>query len=222
MSNIKKIPVLKALVFCLGLIMIGSFCFSYFYYNGSTGGYDQDPPPPAIQGKISMEILVTQGASYYLKTQMNIQTLLNQVELRDLKGIDFESLNRLIKQALNNIAYAKLTFAALIEVAEATPYNLDVIEKLNTFDYETFMKEWGLNLFIFGMVRDYLAAGDITGTYKHACGNFKEIEQLLLNIQASTLENRLPELEILWKLNELCAEETLFGSYIARIFKEIK
>jgi hypothetical protein len=169
-----------------------------------------------------MEILVIQGASYFLNTQVKVQTLLNQVEFRDLKGIDFESLNRLIKEALNNIAYTKLTFEELIKVAEMTPYNLYVIEKLNKFDYETFMKEHGLNPFIFGMVRDYLVAGDITGTYKYAYGNFIEIEQLLLNIQVEIAENRLPELEIFWRLNELCAGETLFGSYIARIFKAIK
>ena len=192
MSQTKKIPAFKAFAFSLGLIMIGTFCFPYIHYNGSTGGYDQDPPPPGIQGNISMEILVTQGASYYFKAQINIQTLLNHLELRDLKWIDFETLKRLIIQAFYNITYARLTFTALIEKAETTPYNLDVIERLNTFDYDTFMKEKGLNPFIFGIVRDYLSAGDITGTYKRACGNFKEIEQLLLHIQSSTLENRLP------------------------------
>jgi hypothetical protein len=222
MRDIKKFSAVKKCIFCLVLIIIGTFCFSYYAYNGSTGGYDQNTPPPGIQGSISMEILVTEGAGYLFQTKANIQTLLNQVELRDLKGIDFEALNRLIKEALNNIAYTKLVFAALIEVAERTPYNLDVIEKLNKFDYKTFMKEYELNPFIFGIVRDYLVVGDITGTYKHAYGNFKEIEQLIMSIQALTLENRLPELEILCRVNELCAEETLFGSYIARIFKEMK
>jgi hypothetical protein len=222
MSHIKKNSVLKAFVICFGLIIIGNFCFSYYYFNGSGSGYNEDTQPPGIQGSISIEILVIEGAGYLFLTQANIQTLLNQVELRDLKGIDFEALNRLIKEALKNISYTKLTFASLIEVAERIPYNLNVIEKLNKFDYDTFMKEYGLNPFIFGIVREYLVEGDITGTYKHAYGNFKEIEQLLLNIQSSILENRLPALKVCWRLNELCAEETLFGSYIARIFKEMK
>ena len=222
MSHIKKISTFKTFVFCFILIIIGTFCFSYITFNGSTGGYDQNTQPPGIQDNISMEILVTNGASYYLKTNANIQTLLYQVECRDLKGIDFIELNRLIKDALNNISYTKLTFEELIKVAEITPYNLDVIKNLNKFDYEIFMKEHGLNPFIFGMVRDYLVAGDITGTYKHAYGNFMEIEQLLMNIQIAIAENRLPELEIFWRINELCSGETLFGSYIARIFKAIK
>jgi len=222
MSHIKKNSILKAFVIYFGLIIIGNFCFSYICFNGSTGGYNQDTQPPGIQGSISMEILVIEGASYFLKVNANVQTLLNQFECRDLKGIDFLELDRLIKNALYNISYTKLIFKALINFAEVTPYNLYVIEKLNKFDYETFIKERGLNPFIFGTVRNYLVEGDITGTFKHAYINFKEIEQLLLNIQASVLENRLPELEILWRVNELCAEETLFGSYIARIFKEMK
>jgi hypothetical protein len=222
MSHIKKISTFKMFVFCFCLITMCTFCFSYYAYNGSTGGYEQNTLPPGIQCNISMEILVTEGAGYLFLTQSKVQTLLNQVEIRDLKEIDFEALNRLIIEALKNIGYTKLSFEALIEVAEVTPYNFDMIEKLNKFDYEIFMKEHGLNPFIFGTVREYLEKGDITGTYKYAYGNFKEIELLLLIIQAFTIENRLPELEIFWRLNELCARETLFGSYIARIFKEMK
>jgi hypothetical protein len=222
MSHIKKISVLKVFVFCFVLIITGSFCFPYIYYNGSTGGYDQNSQPPGIQGNISMEILVIEGAGYFYQGHAKVQTLLNIVELQDIKSIDYIELKKLVKCALIKIISARLSFEELIKSAESTPYNLDVIEKLNKFDYETFMKENGLNPFIFGMVRDYLVAGDITGTYKYAYGNFTEIEQLLLKIQSSVVENRLPELEIFWRVNELCAGETLFGSYIARVFKEMK
>lgn len=218
----KKSSLLKSFIFCFGLIIIGTFCFSYIHANGSTGGYDEGTESPGIQSNISMEILVTEGASYFLQAQAKIQTILNQVESQDIKEIDFVELNRLICNALNNIVNTKLTFEELIKVAEVTPYNIDVIEKLKIFDYETFLKKHGLNPFIFCSVREYLEKGDITGTYKHAYSNFMEIEQMLLNIQSVILENRLPELEIFWRLNELCAESSLFGSYIARIFKDIK
>ncbi|UCH92401.1 MAG: hypothetical protein JSV88_19180 [Candidatus Aminicenantes bacterium] len=222
MSYRKKISILKAFVFCFGLIIIGSFCFSYIYYNGSTGGYDQNTQPPGIQGNISMEILVTEGAGYFFQVHANVQTLLNMVELQDIKAIDYIELNELVKSSLNNIINTRMTFEELIKIAEETPYNLEVIEQLNHFDYELLLKEYGLNPFIFGTVQEYLEKGDITGTYKYAYGNFKEIEQLLLNIQVSIAENRLPGLTICWRLNELSAETSLFGSYIARIFKAIK
>jgi hypothetical protein len=190
--------------------------------NGATGGYNEDTQSPGIQSKIPMEILLIEGAGYFLQTQSNVQTLLHIVELQDIKFIDYIELNKLVNSTLINIINARLAYEELIKVADITPYNLYVLEKLNKFDYETFMKEKGLNPYIFGTVRDYLVEGDITGTFKHAYINFKEIEQLLLNIQSSVLENRVPDLEILWRVNELCAEETLFGSYIARVFKTIK
>lgn len=222
MRHIKKNPVLKAFVFCLVFIFVETFCFSYYYFNGSDTGYCNGTKPPGIQGQVSMEILIIQGAGYYFKSQSNIQTLLNQIEWKDLKTIDYTKLNRLAKSALNNIIQAKIYFSKLINVAEFTPYNLEVIEQLNRFDYDSLLREYDLNPFIFETVRGYLIIGDITGTYKCALGNFKEIEQLLLYIQSSIAENRMPELKYCWRLNELCAEETLFGSYIARIFKAMK
>jgi len=222
MSHIKNNPVLKAFVFCLVLIIIGPFCFSYFHHNGSTGGYNNDTQPPGIQSQVSMEILVIEGAGYFLQTHAKIQTILNMLELQDIKAIDYIKLNRLVKSSLNAIMNARITFEELIKIAEATPYNLEVIGQLNRFDYESFLREYNLNPFIFGIVRDYLVKGDITGTFRHAYSNFNDIEQLILNIQSSIAENRMPELKDCWRLNELCAEETLFGSYIARIFKAIK
>ena len=222
MSKTKKISTVKIFIFCFSLIIINNFCFPWIVMNGATGGYNEDTQSPGIQSKIPMEILLIEGAGYFLQTQSNVQTLLHIVELQDIKFIDYIELNKLVNSTLINIINARLAYEELIKVADITPYNLYVLEKLNKFDYETFMKEKGLNPYIFGTVRDYLVEGDITGTFKHAYINFKEIEQLLLNIQSSVLENRVPDLEILWRVNELCAEETLFGSYIARVFKTIK
>ena len=110
----------------------------------------------------------------------------------------------------------------MIRAAEATPYNIDVIEKLKCFDYDTFSNQHKLNPYIFGIVKEYLVNGDITGTYKYTNEKLKEISLLIQKIQAELNAYRLPEISICWRLNELCAETTLFGSYIARIFKTIK
>jgi hypothetical protein len=204
MSQIKKIPAVKILIFCLSFMMINNYCFPWIWCNGSTGGYNEDPQPPGIQGNIPMEMLLIDGAGYFIKARSNVQAFLYMFEL------------------LIDIINAGLAFEELIKVAEATPYNLDVIEKLNRFDYDTYLNEHGLNPFIFGTVRDYLEKGDITGTFKYLYQRLKEIRQMLLIIRESTTGNLLPVLPICWKLNERYAETALFGSYIARIFKEIK
>jgi hypothetical protein len=222
MRDIKKFPAVKIFIFCFSLIIINNYCFPWILGNGATGGYNEDTQLPGIQSKIPMEILLIEGAGYFLKTQSNVQTLLHMVELQDIKFIDYFELNQLVNGALINIIKARLAFEELIKVAEATPYKLDVIDQLNRFDYDAFLNKHCLNPFIFGIVRDYLNKGDITGTFKYLHERLNEIEQLLLIIRQSTTENCLPELPICWRLNERCAETALFGSYIARIFKVIK
>ena len=222
MSHIKKNSAFKTFIFCFSLIIINNYCLSWILGNGATGGYNEDAQPPGIQSNIPMEMLLIEGAGYFLKTQSNVKTLLKMVEWQDKKFINYIEFNQLVNGALINIINARLSFEELTKVAEVTPYNLEVIGQLNRFDYETFLKEHGLNPFIFYTVRDYLVKGDITGTFKYLYERLKEVEQLLLIIRKSTSENRLPELEVCWRLNEKCAETSLFGSYIARIFKSIK
>lgn len=222
MSYRKKISAVKVIICCFSLIMINNYCFPWVLGNGAGGGYDENILPPGIQSNISIEFLLIEGAGYFMQTQSNIQTLLKMVEWQDIKAIDYIELNQMINNALINIKNARLAFEELIKAAEATPYNLEVIGQLNRFDYDTFLKENNLNPFIFGIVRDYLIKGDITGTFKYLYERLKEIEQLLLITRESTAENNLPELTICWTLNERCAETVLFGSYIARIFNSIK
>ncbi len=222
MSHLKNNPVLKAFVFCLVFIFIETLCFSYWLLNGSEGGYSNGTQPPGIQNQISMEISVVEGAGYFLQCHAKVQILLNMLELQDIKAIDYIELNQLVKSSLISIKNARITFEELIKIAESTPYNIEVIEQLNRFDYEAFLNEYRLNPFIFGIVRNYLVKGDITGTFKYLYERLKEVEQLLLIIRVSTAENNLPGLTICWSLNERCAETALFGSYIARVFKAIK
>jgi hypothetical protein len=75
-----------------------------------------------------------------------------------------------------------------------------------------------LNETIFKKVEGYLGNGDITGAFKHALAVIKNMEFLLIIVKTEMDFNLL---EIYWQLNELCAETTLFGSFIARVFHQI-
>ena len=222
MRDIKKIKAVKIFIFCFIFMMVNNYCFPWIWGNGAGSGYNEDPQPPGIQGNIPMEMLLIDGAGYFIKARSNVQAFLYMFEMQDIKSIDYIEFDRLVNKALIDIINAGLAFEELIKVAESTPYNLDVIVKLNRFDYDTYLNEHGLNPFIFGTVRDYLEKGDITGTFKYLSQRLNEIRHLLLIIRESTTENLLPGLPICWKLNERCAETALFGSYIARIYKTIK
>jgi hypothetical protein len=195
--------------------------FSYILQNGSGKGYPDGDGDNGIVNNLSIETYVIQGAGYFLEGNSCIQTILNHAELQDLKGIDYNELHQLVDRAYFNITIARLTYEQLIRIAEMTPYNQEFVSKLKAFDYQSYMTETGLNSVVFNKVREYLEKGDITGSFKHTYSNLCDIEELLTSIKNGTAVNRIPELSLLWKLNETCAETSLFGSYAARVFNGI-
>lgn len=192
------------------------------YPNGTSTGYAGISSNKELTGNITIEMLIVEGAEYFFNANSDIQIILNIFEGQDTKNINYIRLIQTEKNALANITKARLTYERLIRVAEDTPYNLEMIESMRNFPYEDFLKEYRLNPHVFSIIRNYLENGDIIGTFKYSCDMFKSIEKLLLNFQVEISTYRLPEVSGFWKLNELCSETALFGSYIARIFSTIK
>jgi hypothetical protein len=227
MNSKKNILFSKVLILLLILMFFNFSAFSRIYHNGSGSGYDEGSGGSAVgSSNIStitnpIESYIIEGAGSYLKGTVYIQSLLNRVELRDTNGIDDLELTRLVNHALDNITRARETFEKLIETAEATPYNPVVIDLLTHFPYETFMTINSLNPVIFKELESYLFHGDITGTFKRSYAGICSIERLLILIREELSMNRMPLLPVFWKLNEICAETTLFGSFAARVFHEI-
>jgi hypothetical protein len=215
---LKKGIILTASIF----ILFNINAFSYVFLNGSETGYNGGPSNGIGISNIPIKMLIEEGEGYYLKAQADVQNFMNIIEWQDTRIINYIDLNQVIKNALTHMILARSNFEELIKVAESTSYNLEVIERLKDFDYDSFMKEYNLNPYIFNIVKEYLMKGDITGTFKYTDEKFKEIEQVILKIQEEVSADRLPGVSMCWKLNELCAETTLFGSYIARIFKNLK
>lgn len=227
MNLISRNLILKVFLVISISIMVQINLLSYIYHNGSGSGYESGSGGSSVDtGKVSsiynsIEGYIIEGAGYYLKGNSNIQSLLNLVELQDMNGIDNMELTQLVNNALDNITRARETFAKLIEKAEATPYNPVVIDRLNYFDYETFMTINNLNPFIFKELESYLSRGDITGTFKRSYAGICSMERLLMFIKDGLSMNQMPLLPVFWQLNETCAQTTLFGSYVARVFHEI-
>ncbi len=215
-NTMKKVLIIAAFTF----IMFNVNAFSYVEANGSETGYT--PPKTIGLSNVSIKIMIEDGAGYFIKAKADIQSFLNILEWQDTRGIDYSELNQALKTSLYSIILSRSNYEELIRVAESTPYNTVVIERLKTFDYDSFGKAYYLNPFIFNIVKGYLLKGDITGTYKYTNGKLKEIEALIQKIQLENASNGLPDISLCWRVNELCAETTLFGSYIARVFKAIQ
>jgi hypothetical protein len=218
----KKKLKLKVWIVVFITIIFSMNAFSYIYHNGSGQGYTSGDDETAVISTLSIETYVIQGGGYFLEASSCIQSILNRVEMQDFNGFYISELEQLVYRAYFNIIFARMTYEQLIQLAESTPYEREFISKLKGFDYQSFLENNGLNAVVFNKVREYLEKGDITGSFKHTYSNLCALEDLLTTIKKGIAVNQTPELSLLWKLNETCAESSIFGSYAARIYHVIK
>ncbi len=221
----------KHRIFLVLLVLFTAIIFAvnvypYINFNGVGGGYGSggQGESPGIQSveSQSIEYYIQAAATYYLEANSHIQTLLKLVEQQDLQGIDYNKLQSEVKRALVSMQMARDTYGQLIRKAEATPYNETVLVKLRDFDYESFMEKNGLNPILFGLVRQYLQNGDITGMFKRTHADVTVMIDLLVKIRDIVSQYRLPDISLFRQLNETQALSSVFGSYAARVFSEIQ
>jgi hypothetical protein len=96
-----------------------------------------------------------------------------------------------------------------------------VLLKLKNFDYNQFRVDCGLKIEVFREVESYLKNGDITGAFKRIRSSFKEIISRLETMHEELSQNKIPALNSLWDLNELCSSTLQFGQYVSRVFYKI-
>jgi len=211
-----KHVLLKVLIVTF-LVVFNMNVFGYIYHNGSSSGYTNDEDNPERDAG-TIEVYIIDGADYYFSAHSDIISMLKMYELQDRNGIDYEMFNRALDSAVANMENAAATYENLIRTVEVTPYNEEVIDRLLSFDYYTFMKENGLNRVIGEKVESYLKKGDITGIYKETYSTFLYILKLLNVLKEEISPGKPPELSIMWELNDVCSKSSLFGSYVSRVF----
>ncbi|MCP5045543.1 MAG: hypothetical protein GY940_00105, partial [bacterium] len=161
----KKLSVAMVVFFLVVFVVSVNPAFAAILENGAGTGYEDDDPPDegtAVASSNTIEDYIEQGAGYYLKAKEDVDALLSMVELQDTQGVDSDEMKQVVDSALTNMERAMSTYNALINKAESTPYNDEVVSTLNGFDYNGFMTEHGLNSVVLGEVEDYLKNGDIT------------------------------------------------------------
>jgi len=222
MIKSKKQFILKFFIGLIILMMFYTTGFSLIFLNGSGRGYGEEGGDSVCDELKSNSSIITtyiiEGAGYYLDAYSYFNSLLTRIELSDIRGVNYIECNQLINSALYNIKYAKVTYYLLIEVAEITPYNQTVISKLKNFDYDFYMNEHTLNSVIFKDMENYLKNGDIRGVYRKIYLDVIEIEKLLTSIKDKLSLDKMPDLSILWELNEAFGDTLIFGQYGARVF----
>ena len=219
MRSRKKITAVTILVILL-FTAIPINLFPIIFANGSGGCYgggQGEGETAAVKNAGIIEYFVIEGAGYYLNAHSEILTYLNRLELSYGRVDAYEWLP-ILDKALINMENAIAIYQVLIQMAEVTPYNETVIEKLKAFDYHQFMVENGLNESIFKEVESYLKNGDITGVYRRIYTKFQEMKGLLLSIRHDVSLYKIPPLPDNWRLNELCSLTLVLGQYMSYVF----
>jgi hypothetical protein len=220
---IKKIKKLISKFFLgvLILILFNSITYSRIVGNWAECGFGECGAESKSLTSFTIRIYIIEGAGYFLNSHSGIQAFLNRVELSELNGIDFNEMREILYKAIEDMEKAKASYYNLKQVADKTPYNPIMINFLLDFDYDGFQKEKGLNLTIFETVRNYLSKGDIRGIFSTFLTNNESILEQLYTIKELLDADKLPEISILWRLNQSYTDNQFFGQYTSEIFHEI-
>lgn len=221
-----KDPASKVLSFALIILMLTTAnLLSRLPGNGAGKGYCDpgvEPDCDPDKGNSTIETYIEIGGGYFLNAFSDILSMSNRVEMSSLNGLDYNELQTIVNNGLDNIRNAKSTYLSLIQAAEETPYSQAVISKLKNFAYSDFMIKHSLNSILFKEVEGYLENGDITGTFKRFYNSCVKIEKLMTAVNGEVSLNRMPKLDDLWKINEEASTTLLFGQGISRIFDALK
>jgi hypothetical protein len=208
--------------YLIGLLMFAISLGLYPYIRGNKAGSAYENPPGVLSVKSNtIEDLIIEAAGYYFEANSEIQKLLQTLEVQDINGIDIDSFYIYIDSAQLKIQIAFDTYSRLVEKAKQTPYNRSVLESLKQFSYDDYRIEMKLNKVLFDEVEDYLRNGKVTGVFERSISGLSVISNLLLKLKSEVSKDKVISISIAWEINEKLADMSLFGSYVARVFKEI-
>ncbi|MGE5343154.1 MAG: hypothetical protein ACM3SY_16915 [Candidatus Omnitrophota bacterium] len=218
---IKKIAIKFIVLAVVFLCLLQTPSFSMFRVNTGQTCFEESTLIQSFGPSNSMESYIVNGASYFLKSYSDTLQALNLVEISTPSTLDTNALRTLLKGSMGNMMNAVANYRNLKVSADATPYNPVMIQRLQNFDYMALCHSKGLNESVMRKVAFFLSIGDVRGAF----GNILNQSESILKLQQSAYHIQdtsiLPDIELLWKLNNQLAESMLFGQYCAQIFKSI-
>jgi hypothetical protein len=213
----KKTILTVMLVFTFFTVQV----FAFVYANHACRAHDSCYEGDGKRASSSIGQMIIEGAGYFLMSHSEMLKLLNKIELSELTGPVYSEWQVMINSSIESMENASETYKNLISVANETPYDMDVIEKLKIFDYTGYMQTNGLNSVIFSRVKDFLCKGDVIGVYIYLKSDMDSIIDQLYNIKSSIDSNVPPEISLLWRVNQRYSESLLFGQFVSEIFKNL-
>lgn len=221
MKRKNSLSVSKVFFTAVVFILVTGSLSAWVYYNDSyrsfVGSGEVTPP-----GNEVIKDYVVIGASYFLKSYSDFLLFFERVEVAESIGFDYNEVGMILDRAIEKMEEAREAFMQSKREADVTPYNPEVIEYLQDFDYKGFQKENHLVESIFEEVKSFLEEGQIREMYGKAVSDIEAILDLAGKIRASIDVEEFPTVAMLWDLDEGCSRSLRFGQYTSRVFQEVK
>lgn len=211
----KSKPLIKVFIGILFILTLGSAAFPCWLANGSGRGYEE---PLGKYTAGSFEGYVAEGAGYFLDSYAHMLLFMKKLEVGGENSVKDTDTALLLDAALKSMEQAYKTYVELKRQADATPYNLAVIDGLLKFDYENFRTAYGIEDKSFDRARDYLGKGDIRSVYGAMVADTEIIFRLLLRVKTQVSAGTFPSTWDVWKLDRAYSDTARFGQYVSRVF----
>ncbi len=169
------------------------------------------------------EYYVVQGAQQFLDSYSNLLMFMQKTESGAAENINTDDAGFYLAKALENMKAANDTYFKLKTIAAQTPYNLIVIYRLKSFDYDGFYNSnlKNLNSQIFSDAKTYLLKGDVRGIYAKMYANTSELIDAVSGMITAYESGSIQPLSQTWRANYLFSGTLLFGQFVAEVFNNI-
>lgn len=209
-SKVKNCLML-ALIMCL---TSGLHIFPYFFDNHSGGGFGGGGDG---ERSVSLESYVIQGAGYFLDAYSNAMAYSQKVELSG----NIKEIKALLDKAVESMTNANATYTTLKNLADNTPYNMEVISRLEAFNYEGLKEANAMLMEPFKRMEKYLSKGDIRSIYGETLRDTETLLEYLTMLKTEADGGKMPSIPVTWKLNQQFSRTLMFGQYVAQVFDAV-
>jgi hypothetical protein len=217
MSKTKRTYIFSTII--VSLLLFSNFLvYPYVVANYTDNAYNTNNEN---KRSVPLNSYIVYSASNMLNSYSDVLIFLNKFELSELRGVDFDELGEIINRAIDNLEKAKEYYVLINLHTNSLCYDYNILNCLKFFDYSSFQKEKGLNSSVFCLVESYLKDGNVSGIFASLLSDSENILNKLYAISNMVSSKNLPNVELLWRLNQNLSETMLFGQYTSEILHYI-
>ena len=207
---------IKLILLALIIIFLNFNVFSLIVANYGEIVYNGDGEKIA-----PIKSMIVDGAGNYLAAYSDYLLFLNRVELSGENNPGYDEMQTLLNSCLEKLQRARTAYLSINQTSVNTPYNLEMIYRLIFFNYDLFQWERGLNPHIFEEVKKYLCAGNVDGIFDRLLSVSETLIIKVTALKETVDAYKFPDLDTVWRVNQLFSETLLFGRYAAEVFQAI-